>query len=77
MTFTYRMLQTAEFKDMQVTGPMVDQIMGTAKRAAGRFEGEITDVFIFCRSTTPDARSRAKEHEKGERVEITFVEVKD
>ena len=75
MTYVHRILQTVEFKDREVTGPMVDQIIGTTRRAANRFDGDIKDVFIYCRSANAGARSRAKEHEKDLKIEIVFIEV--
>jgi hypothetical protein len=77
LTYVHRILQTVEFKDREVTGPMVDQIVGTTLRAGRRFEGEIRDVFIYCRRANSGARARAKEHEKQHKIEIVFVEVKD
>jgi hypothetical protein len=76
MTYVYRILHTVEFKDREVTGPMVDQIVGTTLRAGQRFDGEIRDVFIYCRSANAGARARAKEHEKQHKIEIVFLEVK-
>lgn len=77
MSHVHRILQTVEFKDREVTGPLVDQIVGTTLRAAQRLGGEITDIFIFCRSANSGARSRANEHERDLDIEIVFVEVRD
>lgn len=76
MTYVHRILQTVEFKDREVTGPMVDQIVGTTFRAGRRFDAEIRDVFIYCRTANAGARARAKEHERELKIEIVFVEVK-
>jgi hypothetical protein len=71
MTYIHRIVQAVEFKDYEVTGPLVDQIVGTS----GRIDGELADIFIFCRSANAGARRRAKEHEKVLGIEIVFVEV--
>ena len=83
MTYVHRILQVVEFKYRVVTGPMVDQIMGTTSLARARFNADIKDVIIYCRAANSGARKKAKEHEKmykqihNLKIEIVFVEVKD
>ncbi len=71
MSYVHRIVQAIEFKDREVSGPLVDQIVGTS----GRIEGELADIFIFCRRATSEARKRARTHEKLLGIEVVFVEV--
>jgi len=76
MSYTYRILSSVEFKDRELTGPMVDQIVGTTRRIEGRFNGQVKDVYIYCRGANSGARSRAKEYEKELKIKIEFLVVK-
>lgn len=73
MTFVHRIVQAVQFKDYEVTGPIVDQIVGNSHL----INGELADIFIFCRRANSGARQRAKAHEKRFGIEVVFVEVKE
>jgi hypothetical protein len=68
-----------EFKDYQVDGPLVDQIVGTARRSSGkkRLNAEIYGILIVCRGYTNEALKRANEHERNEGFRVQFKVVKD
>lgn len=64
---------TLEYKNYRIDGPMMDQIVGTSLRAKYRNNPAVlTDIFLFCRGYTSDARQRATEIEQELRVTITF-----
>ena len=67
-------LIATEFKDYQVGGPLVDQIVGTARRASGevRLNAKLFGIMIVCRGYTDEARKRAVEHEWNEGIRVQF-----
>ena len=73
MTYVHRIIQALRFKDYEVTGPIVDQIVGNSHL----IDGELADVFIFCRRANSGARQRAKAYEKKFGIEVVFVEVSE
>ena len=54
----YRANVLVEIKDRAVNGPMVDQIVGTARRQAN----PAALVVIVCRGYTREAEMRRKQH---------------
>jgi hypothetical protein len=59
-----------EIKDRAVSGPMVDQIVGSARRQANRADL----VVIVCRGYTRDAEMRRRQHSTEQmRVEFKVV----
>jgi len=52
---------------------MMDQIVGASLRAKYRSNPSVlTDIFLFCRGYTADARQRADEIEQELKLVITF-----
>ena len=68
------LLIATEYKDYQVGGPLVDQIVGTARRASGRgrLNTGIFGIMIVCRGYTDEARKRADEHARNEGIRVDF-----
>ncbi len=68
-----------EFKDYQVSGPLVDQIVGSARRASGkgRLNAKIYGIMIVCRGYTNEAQKRADEHERNEGIRVFLKVVED
>jgi len=66
---TYRIVQSIEFKDRQVTGPMVDQIVGSSRRIGGT---ALKDVIIFCRGYNSGAAARAAQISKEQEIGVYF-----
>ena len=73
MTYTHRIVQALQFKNYEVGGPAVDQIVGNSHL----IEGELADIFIFCRRANAGARLRAKAYEQRFGIEVVFVEVSE
>ena len=73
MSYVHRIVQALQFKDFEVGGPAVDQIVGNSHL----IDGELADVFIFCRRANAGARKRAKAYEKKLGIEVVFVEVSE
>jgi hypothetical protein len=64
---------TLEYKNYRIDGPMMDQIVGASLRAKYRSNPSVlTDIFLFCRGYTADARQRADEIEQELKLVITF-----
>ena len=74
-----QLLIAAEFKDYKVDGPLVDQIVGSARRAGGtgRLNADIYGIMIVCRGYTSEARTRANEHQHNDGIRVSFKVVED
>jgi len=73
-----KVLILSEFKNYTVTGPLVDQIVGTNMRAQDNFgPGSPSTIFIFCRGYTADAEQRRRHHEIHRKMTVTFKVIMD
>lgn len=65
--------QALEFKNYTLSGPLMDQLVGTALRARYRMRPALlTDVIVVCRGVSSEARSRARELEAELNLRISF-----
>lgn len=70
---SFDIYQALEFKNYTISGPLMDQLVGTALRARYRTRPAIlTDVIVVCRGVTSDARNRAGELEAELNLRISF-----
>ena len=73
-----KLLIMTEFKNFTVTGPLVDQIVGSSMRAQDIFApAQTSSIFIFCRGYTSDAEQRRKHYAKHRNLKIVFKVVED
>lgn len=70
---TERLLILIEFKNYRITGPLIDQIVGTSMRVEGDTpSARISCIMIFCRGYTPDAEQRRNHWKKVKQVDVIF-----
>ena len=67
---TYSLRISVEMKDREITGPMLDEIVGKALKDGGN----VREVVIICRRVNRGARKGAKKHEAQHNFRITFIE---
>lgn len=72
-------LIAVEYKDYRVSGPLVDQIVGSAQRARGkgRLNADLYGIMITCRGYTEEAQKRAREHARNEGIRVDFKVVEE
>lgn len=79
MTSNKKFLISNEFKNYKVDAPLVDQIVGSTRRAAGggRLDSIIYGIIIYCRGHTSEAKSRADEHANNDGIKVAFKVVEN
>jgi hypothetical protein len=64
-----------EYKDWKIDGALVDQVLGTARRAAKRMSADVFGVVVWCRDFSSEAAARAKEHSENENIRYLLKRV--
>lgn len=70
-----RLLIVNEYKNWKIGGPMVDQVVGSARRGQRRLGADIFGIVIWCRDYTDEAERRAAEHAEAEGIRVLLKRV--